>query len=630
MIQNQQDFDFILNDPPAPPYAPIIRPEFFTRENVLKLRDSGFVSGIVLINDVQGLKNFSTESKCPNQFYRYSLQPICDVEKPETTWNPWGNGLLQENFDIPIIYLETKDEYEKVINCSQTFNKELKGQAGRSLCSIEINSFMAAAANSEVCLRRSKFSGLIRSSHFCDALQGKNVFGTLFPREIVNPTNRTNDEKEEIILVTARLDTTSMFDGVYPGAMDMASIATLTSTAHFLRKIVTNKVFEENKLNVLFMLFNGESYDYIGSQRFVYDLKKNNSFPSLSTNTRPLTLDNIILMIDIGAIDTFNELSIYHRDSERASSYAIKLQESIGFYNNDLKLSLTVTSEQTNNIPPVSAQMFLRENASFPALVLAAKRAENRFYHSVFDDTNNLNFTYQNSSVDFDQLDLYDNSSFSKDSVQIKIRNIATALGLGIYDLILKKPKSYEKKIIASGGLVDELLYCYLISTKCKLFQAAVEHHEDHRTNVPPTQRYVSVNSGFSYDTYRWTYHVFGFVLSEKIEREKSNCSPLPYFWLPGSSKAGECRYTTQNFSLALSPAFEESENYNFKSNLYSTWTESTWNDLSARIFLRPSPSHEYFTLTIGIIVFILSFIIVYVVNSKAEALFGDAVIAEQ
>lgn len=610
---------------------PIIRPEFFTRENVLKLRDSGFVSGIVLINDVQGMKNFSTESKCPNQFYTYSSQPTCDAQKPETTWNPWGNGLLQEDFDIPIIYLATKDEYEKVINCSQTFNKELKGQAGRSLCSIEITSFMAAAANSEVCLRRSKFNGLIRSSHFCDALQGKNVYGTLFPREIVNPNNRTNDENEEIILISARLDTTSMFDGIYPGAMDsMASIATLTSMAHFLRKIVTNKIFEENKLNVLFMLFNGESYDYIGSQRFVYDLKKNNSFPTLLTQTRPLTLDNIILMIDLGAIDTLNELSIYHRDSEQASSYALKLQDSIGYYNNELKLGLKVTNEQTDNIPPVSAQMFLRENASFPALVLAAKRPENKFYHSVFDDAGNLNFTYQNSSVDFDLLDSYDNSSFPKDSVQIKIRNIATALGLGIYDLIQKKEKSYGQKMIASSGLVDELLYCYLISTKCKLFQASIEHHEDHRTNVPPTQRYVSVNSGFSFDTYRWTYHVFGFVLSEKIEKQKDNCTPLPLFWLPGSSLNGECRYTTQNFSLALSPAFEESENYDFKSNLYSTWTESTWNELSARIFLRPSASHEYFTLTIGIIVFILSFIIVYVVNSKAEILFGDAVIAEQ
>ncbi len=218
LIENQKDVEFLLNNPPAPPYAPIIRPEFFTRDNIIKLRDSGFVSAFVLINDTQGMKNFSTESKCPNQFYRYAKQPVCDATKSETTWNRYGNGLMLEDFEIPIIFLRTKDEYQKVIDCFEKFNKELQGQERRSLCSIEVNSFMAGAANSEICMRRSSANGFIRNFRLCDPLSGRNVYATLFPRDIVdNPNNRSIDKEEKIILVSARLDTTSLFDGVYPG-----------------------------------------------------------------------------------------------------------------------------------------------------------------------------------------------------------------------------------------------------------------------------------------------------------------------------------------------------------------------------------------------------------------------------
>lgn len=617
--------DFLINDPPAPPYAPIVTPRFFTRENIISLRDSGYVSAIVLINDTRGMESFSTESNCPNQFFTYPKQPTCDANKPETVWNKWGSGLLQENFDIPIIFLSSQDEFEKVINCSKKFNTKIEGQESRSLCSIEISSQMAAAGNSEICMRRSKFNGFIRNLRFCDPLSGRNVYGTLFPRQIVSPSNRSSDEREKIILITARLDTTSMFDGIYPGAMDsLASITALVSTAHFLRKIVDNEIYDKNKINVLFVLFNGESYDYIGSQRFVYDLKKN-AFPSPSSHTMPINLSNILMMIDLGAIDGFDKLSIYHRLGTDSSS----LVDSINFYSNQLNLKLTVKSEITDNIPPVSAQMFLRQNESFPALVLAAKEPMNKFYHSIYDDAKNLNYTYVNSSKDFDELNESGPSSdFSDSSVQVKIRNIATALGLAIYDKITGDPKKYLKNMVASAELVDEIIYCYLISSNCKLFRAAFDH--DERNYAPPLQRYVSVNSALGHEVVGWTYRVFGLILSEKVEKPRDNCTTLPYYWLPGSLRKGECRYTTQNFSLALSPAFEEDENYNFSSNYYSTWTESTWNDLSARIFLRPASSHEYFTLTIGIIVFILSFIIVYVVNSKAEVLFGDAVIAEQ
>lgn len=65
---------------------------------------------------------------------------------------------------------------------------------------------------------------------------------------------------------------------------------------------------------------------------------------------------------------------------------------------------------------------------------------------------------------------------------------------------------------------------------------------------------------------------------------------------------------------------------YDFTSGRYSTWSESTWQELSARIFLKPSSSHEALTLAIGFVVMTISFVFVFLVNSKSDIIFGESV----
>ena len=95
------------------------------------------------------------------------------------------------------------------------------------------------------------------------------------------------------------------------GAKDsLVAFATLISTAHFIRKVFDEEV-TESKVNLLFTLFNGESYDYIGSQRFVYDLNSK-AFPSKATFTNTIEMDNIDLLIDLGTLDDLKNLTIYN------------------------------------------------------------------------------------------------------------------------------------------------------------------------------------------------------------------------------------------------------------------------------------------------------------------------------
>lgn len=87
-----------------------------------------------------------------------------------------------------------------------------------------------------------------------------------------------------------------------------------------------------------------------------------------------------------------------------------------------------------------------------------------------------------------------------------------------------------------------------------------------------------------------------------------------------------QCYRTTFNLTKAISPAFTIKD-YDWSSGVYSSWTESSWQDISVRVFLRPSAAHENMTIAIGSIVFIFSMAFVYFVKSRSHILFAPPVI---
>lgn len=216
LVRGYKDIQFITNNPPAPPYAVIISADLFTRINIMPLKNSPHVSGIVLIKHVAltlGASAFSQELQCPNEHSSYNNASCSDA----TNWNPFGTGLMHETFPFPIYYIEDQMEIDLLTNCYEHYNGgDHEYQHQRSLCAIEIKQFMTASVNTEVCLRRSQAGYNVSPTRFCDPLTGQNVYATLYPREeISNVAEAKVQPTEKFILVTARLDTTSMFDGMY-------------------------------------------------------------------------------------------------------------------------------------------------------------------------------------------------------------------------------------------------------------------------------------------------------------------------------------------------------------------------------------------------------------------------------
>ncbi|XP_017141316.1 nicastrin isoform X2 [Drosophila miranda] len=626
LINVEADLEFLLASPPSPPYAPMIPPHLFTRRNLLRLIEAGpsNISVVLLINKPEKMKQFSHELNCPNQYSSLNNSETCDASNPATSWNPWGTGLLHEDFPFPIYYIADTEEISKLEKCFLKFNNfNYETHALRSLCAIEVKSFMSAAVSSEVCIRRTRFINNLSGSKYCDPLEGRNVYATVYPRNVSSVEAEETElaiTSEKFILVTCRLDTASMFDGVGLGAMDsLVGLAILTQVAHLLRELLPpQSSLPDNRRNVLFVTFNGESYDYIGSQRFVYDVERF-AFPKSSARRNLITFDNIEFMLDIGTLDDIANIKLH---ALSGTPLAQKLLQQLNNYAQSPRygFNLNIQSEMSYHIPPTSAQSFLRRDPKFPALILNAKPA-NKYYHSIYDDADNVAFNYGNTSQDFTLLpDVGDTKNFKADSLQMKVRNVSSIVAMALYETLTGK--EYTGSKVANPVLADEFFYCFLLSADCPLFKSASYPGSPKGLPMPP-MRYVSVLGG-PQESSGWTYRVLGYLLSQKQPKiPKDNCTILPLHYFAGFNGVGECRLTTQNYSSALSPAFLI-DDYDWRSGNYSTWTESTWSLFSARIFLRPSNVHQVTTLSVGIVVLIVSFCLVYIISSRSEVLFED------
>lgn len=147
--RNLEDLDFILSKGKAGPYIPVIPTRLFTTETVDKLIANQQISGLVLHPNNETLNYFTHEHQCPNP--RSSLEHTCSAN---STWNAFGTGLIYRDIPFPIFYVESEDEIVKMRKCFEKFNNfNYNNQKDRSLCSLELKSFMYATTNSQTCRR---------------------------------------------------------------------------------------------------------------------------------------------------------------------------------------------------------------------------------------------------------------------------------------------------------------------------------------------------------------------------------------------------------------------------------------------------------------------------------------------
>ncbi|CAJ1072853.1 nicastrin [Xyrichtys novacula] len=623
VLESEENLDWVLRSGPNPPYLVILEHPLFTRSIMMKLKSgSSRVAGVAVVaSNTVPPDGFSPHTTCPNEnsgVYSENYDPAlahCNV----TVWNPLGNGLAYEEFDFPIFSLKDDNDTQVIRQCYMEHNRAVNGTPQYPLCAMQLYSHMSAVTDTATCMRRNDINFSISPEMVCDPLGDYNVWASTRP---LNNTAKGHKDGESVVIAAARLDSRSFFFDIAPGAESgVSGFVTLLAAAHALRNATQESLPPRN---IFYTFFQGETFDYIGSSRMVYDMQ-NDQFS--------VDLDNVHSVLEIGQV--FNGIisSLYHV-SRKNSSVNDEVRKLI----DNLQSAATAAGVSADEpsfsqpLPPSSFQRFLRDR-QIPGVVIEDHQSafSNRFYESMYDNAEYLNVTYPPNLTPEEQLE------FVTD-VAKALTEVATMVAKALY-MQAGGVESQLSNIKADPQIVTGMLYGFLVRSNNSWFQQLLPSDLISHLADRPTNFYVGVAQQSSEPTLLVQYLLANLtgttpnITQEDCQNQRENEKDteskhmFTYMWVQGAAppnstkREGFCVRSTVRLSKALSPAFDLKE---FTSKDYSTWTESRWKTIKGRIFLVASHELEMLTLGVGFGILISSLLITYIVSSKADMLFSS------
>uniref|UniRef100_A0AAQ4QY59 Nicastrin n=1 Tax=Gasterosteus aculeatus aculeatus TaxID=481459 RepID=A0AAQ4QY59_GASAC len=613
VLESEENLDWVLRSGLNPPYLVILDSPLFTRSIMMKLKNgSSRVAGVAVVapstNPPDGV---SPHTNCPNEntgVYTEKYDPAlahCNV----TVWNPLGSGLSYEEFDFPIFSLKDDNDTKVIRQCYMDHNRAVNGSAPQHpLCAMQLLSHMSAVTDTATCMRRSDLSAFSLSPGLdtvCDPLADFNVWASTRP---LNNTAKGHKEGESVVVAAARLDSRSFFFDVAPGAESSVSgFVALLAAAHALRSVTQEA---PPPRNILYAFFQGETFDYIGSSRMVYDMEKKHFV---------VDLDNIHSLLEIGQVGLRVNSSLWlHSDPVSRKNSSVdgeKLLESLRAGAAGLNVSLAEPSF-SQPLPPSSFQRFLRARP-IPGVVIQDHQSSftNRFYESMYDNAGYLDISYPPDLTPEQQLQFVTDTATA-------LTEVATVVARSLYAQA-GGDQARLSSINADPQMVTQMLYGFLVRSNNSWFQQLV-----------PSNLMSFLGNACRFSPFRHITHSTGRLLTAASIREY-RCTNFPlwplqmffYVWVQGAAppnateREGFCTRSTVRLTSALSPAFDLQE---YTSKDYSTWTESRWKSISGRIFLVAGHELEMLTLGVGLGVLITSLLLTYAMSAKADILFSS------
>uniref|UniRef100_H2LCL9 Nicastrin n=1 Tax=Oryzias latipes TaxID=8090 RepID=H2LCL9_ORYLA len=621
LLESEENLDWVLSSGPNPPYMVILESTLFTRYS-----QCSRVAGVVVVEPTTNPPDgFSPHTSCPNEnmgVYSESYGPSyahCNV----TVWNPLGNGLSYEEFDFPIFSMKDSNDTEVIRRCYREHNRAVNGSTPQyPLCAMQLFSHMSAVTDTATCMRRSEIPFSLTPEFVCDPLGDENIWASTKP---LNNTAKGHKEGESVVIAAVKMDSRSFFFGLAPGADSTATgLVALLAAANALR----NATAELNR-TILYTFFHGETFDYIGSSRMVYDME-NNQFP--------LDLDNVHSILEVGqvALGSNSRLWLHSDPVSRRNRSVNKLVSNLHLAAAGLNISLEEPNV-TQPLPPSSFQRFLRVR-SIPGVVIENHQASftNKYYQSIFDNAESLQLNYSPNLTAEEQLE------FVTDAAK-NLTEVATAVARGLYLQAGGHPAGMNT-VQADSKLVRPLDwkrnsgYTWIKRLKIKK-QSSDGDVSTFSSEDKPTKFYIGVDQEMSEPNFM-VQTILANLTGTIVNVTKENCQKQKedeednrnkhlyyYQWVQGPLRPNSterdsfCVRSTVRKSPAKSPAFVLRE---YTSKDYSTWTESRWKTITGRIFLVASHDLEMLTLGVGVAVLLVSLLLTYFVSSKADILFSS------
>lgn len=509
-------------------------------------------------------------------------------------WNPSGGGFGEGNrvgmhwidIGVPVFLLNNEDSTYVNTRFEQSRNFGSPNDVGPNMLSARLEFFMWAAGDASTCLRR-----LHSGFPFCQPLGGHSVMGALSPGATQKPST----------IISAQLDAVSLFhDNSYGANAQAGAIAAIIALAKMIAEPLTAAQRDAAGRNIFFMLFEGEQFDNIGSSNWFLDWTQGR-FPD-GGNSLPLS-----------NVDKYIELSHFGRGAGTTFVHSVGAST---LATNIVAENGTVFSASSSSELPPSSYNFLKtlgnpfDGNQIDGVVLADfdSAFQNSYFHTRLDDAENINI---NASSDTDAQAVV--------NICNAMSNLASVLRA---DTGLPATQAVDEDT-KCRTLVLGLLKMMLVNGRETVvgsgYNITMNYNEDE-----PINRYVSVYTprkgknaeGLAYVHLSAALNVGDTVRTADECQDSDGESPLTYHKV---IQGDHCFNTTTFWWEALSPAINGNQNglTGWKDTM-STWTESTWDDPSASVFLMADPQEEHAVLGGGIAYAIVVTVVVYFLNKKA------------
>ncbi|KAF7490471.1 Nicastrin [Sarcoptes scabiei] len=330
-------------------------------------------------------QSYSHDSMCPNQNYGFrNLTKHC-----KTAWivksNPFYEFALIE-WPFPIFLVRNYDIVEQIYYCHSRFKER---------CYVQLNSFMFGAINSKRCLSRNHNHQIDLSvGAFCQSIKAQNVFS---PFSFIKANKELSPRS--VLILTARLDSFTMFDSYSPGANSVyASVITLLAVAACVNQnraeIIRLQRQNRRMHNVLYALFDAESFGHIGSDGWIFsnNFIKEYQEKNLSGFTGKFLLRKIETVIELNQLISSNQFN--HSRFWVHSDWSSKRARNNELFNDFLRIASRLNESiriekltGAHGLPSSTIEEFIKFDSKIACLLFSGfgERFQNKFYHSIFD-----------------------------------------------------------------------------------------------------------------------------------------------------------------------------------------------------------------------------------------------------
>ncbi|XP_062150833.1 nicastrin isoform X2 [Alnus glutinosa] len=571
---------------------------FFTRI----WNDSSFASNIagVIVESGTEIRNESKGFSPDRKFPQAEFSPY---QSANYEWNPIGSGVMWNAYNFPVFLLSENSTL--TLQEAATKNEESKKAYTVDVAEFDLvmQTTKAGTGDSESCLK----------GRTCLPLGGYSVWSSLPPINV-----SSSDQSKPVILTVASMDSASFFRDKSLGAdSPISGLISLLAAVDALSHV---DGLDDLTKQLVFIVFTGEAWGYLGSRRFLYELDLQSDAVSGLNNSL------IDMVMEIGSVGKgFNQgVNKFYAHTAGVSSATNETLNALKRAQDSMKSEDIIISQanvSNPGIPPSSLMTFLSKNSLTSGVVLEDFDSvfSNKFYHSHLDNISNINSSAVVAAASLVARTLYILASGNK--------NLSS---------------SALTAINANVSLVEELMGC-LLDCNPGLSCELVKNYISPRNYISPSSscpnHYVGVildePSSTPYPDYvddvsRFLWNFLADRTSIPSENASSVCSQ------GCSNRGGVCvRAETDGKGVCVIsttryvPAYSTRLKYESGTWIVlppnssdpmgksdPVWTESNWNVIGLRVYTVQEAAYDRLVLLGGITVTVLAYLAIVITRS--------------